>query len=109
MIQVINGKRYNTETATEVFSWWNGYSRSDSHFLSKTLYRTKNGAWFMHREGGALTEMAVSVGSNNTGGSQDIEVLTADDAYEFCEEHSGSDKEALEAIEKYFADRVVDA
>lgn len=104
MIKVIEGKRYNTEKATLVYSYWNGCSTSDFRHRSKTLYLTQSGVWFLHHEGGALTDMAVRVGNNGRGGSEDIEPVSADDAYGFLEAHSG-DPEALKAIETYFADR----
>ncbi len=107
MIQVINGKRYNTETAQLVYKHWNGYNRSDFKYRSKCLYRTKNGAWFLHHDGGALSDMAISV-SGGRGGSEAIEAIDADDAYGFLEAHS-DESEALEAIEKHFADKIVDA
>lgn len=108
MIRVIDGKRYNTETAELVYEHWNGVPRNDFKFRSKDLYRTKNGAWFIHHNGGALTDMAVSLGSGGRGGSQSIEVVDDDDAYGFLEAHS-YDSTALAVIERFFADRVVDA
>ena len=62
----------------------------------------------MHHVGGAMSDMAVSVGNNATGGSPAIEPVTADDAYGFLEAHSDDD-EALAAMEQYFADRITDA
>ena len=108
MIKVIDGKRYNTETAEKVFGYWNGCSASDFSYRTKTLYRTKNGAWFLHHKGGARTDMAVSVGNNGTGGSEDIEPVNGDDAFGFLQAHSDA-KEAVVAIDKHFADRVQDA
>jgi hypothetical protein len=108
MIKVIDGRRYNTGTAEKVFGYWNGCSRSDFRFRTKHLYRTKNGAWFLHHDGGALSDMSVSVGSNGRGGSEDIEPVNDDDAFGFLQANS-DDTEALEAIDKYFADRVQDA
>lgn len=108
MIKVIDGKRYNTETAELVFSYWNGCSRSDFRFRTKHLHRTAKGVWFFHHDGGALSDMAVSVGSNGRGGSESIEVADSEDARRFLEKNS-DDPEALSALEKYFADQVEDA
>lgn len=108
MIKVVDGKRYNTETAEKVFGYWNGCSRSDFRFRTKKLYRTKNGAWFIHHDGGALTDMAVSVGNNGTGGSEDIEPVCITDAQAFLEAHS-DDEEALAGLEKYFHEKIIDA
>lgn len=108
MIKVIDGKRYNTETAELVFWYTNGNMRTDFKYRSKALYLTKKGNWFIHHEGGALTDMAVSVGNNGWGWGEDIEPVTGDDAFGFLQAHS-DESEASEAIDKYFADRVQDA
>jgi hypothetical protein len=107
MIKVIDGKRYNTETALSVFSYWNGYGRSDFQYRTKRLYLTKKGAWFLHHEGGAMSDMAVSV-RGGRGGSEDIEPVSDDDAYGFLESHS-DEPDAQAAIDKYFHDRVIEA
>ena len=107
MIRVFDGKRYDTEKATEVYSWWNGQSTSDFGYRTKTLYQTSKGSWFLHHEGGAMTDMAVSVGNNGMGGSATIEPVSEDDAFGFLQ--SRNDKESVEAIEKHFSDRVEDA
>ena len=107
MIKIIDGKRYNTETAEKVYCHWNGYGRDDFKHRTKTLYRTAKGSWFLYHYGGAMTDMAVSNGSTTTG-SDRIEPVDDEDALGFLEAHS-DDREALEAIEKYFADDVVDA
>lgn len=108
MIRVINGKRYNTEAAQLVYEYTNGHYLSDFRFRRKDLYRTKSGAWFIHHRGGACTDMAVGIGNGATTGSETIEAVSDDDAYGFLEAHS-DDSDALAAIDKYFAARVVDA
>jgi len=108
MIKVIDGKRYNTETATLVFFHSNGAYSSDFNYRTKTLYVTKNGSWFIHHVGGPMTDMAVSVGNNGRGGSEGIEPVCGDDAYGFLEAHS-DETDAQQAIQEHFAFRVVDA
>lgn len=56
MKKIINGKMYNTETATELGNFWNGLSTNDFRNLSETLYRKKNGEFFLYGQGGAMTE-----------------------------------------------------
>ena len=108
MIRVIDGLRYNTETAQQVYDYSNGRMTSDFGYRSKTLYRTSKGAWFIHHVGGALTDMSVSVGNNGRGGSADIEPVCENDAYGFLEAHS-DDSEAMAAIEKFYSDRIQEA
>jgi len=104
MKKIINGYRYDTDTATLVHSWTNGRYSNDFRFRRKDLYLTRAGNWFLHHEGGPLTDMAVSVGSNSTSGSEDIEPVTAEQAFRFLCSHDGE-----EAAEKYFAHKIVDA
>ena len=107
-LAVIDGKRYDTTKATAIFENSNGHFVTDFKYRSKTLYRTAKGAWFIHHVGGALTDMAVRVGNNGSGGSEDIEAIDGEDAYGFLEAHS-DDEEAVEAIDRFFSDQVEDA
>jgi hypothetical protein len=95
MKKIIDGKRYDTETAEYVYRWDNGRFSTDFRYYFKVLYRTQKGAWFIYHDGGALIDT-------------DIEVVSADDAYEFLAEHS-EDTDAHEVIEQYFSDRVQEA
>ena len=74
MIKVIDGKRYSTETAALVYEYWNLLGPTDFRFRTKDLYRTDKGVWFIHHQGGPMTDMAVNVGSGSRGGSECIEV-----------------------------------
>lgn len=93
MKKVIGGKLYNTDTAELVGEWSNGHFRSDFHYCSEDLYRTKKGSWFIHGEGGALSKYAESHGNNRTNGEA-IEVVTQDEALEWCERHLNPDEYA---------------
>lgn len=108
MIKVIDGKRYNSDTATCIFQHTNGKYDSDFSYRSKTLYQTAKGAFFLLHYGGAMSDMSVPVGNNGRGGSADIEPVSDDDAFGFLEAHSDDD-DAMAAIEKFFADRVEEA
>lgn len=103
MRRVIDGKRYDTETAQEVHAWDNGRYQSDFRYRAKSLFRTAKGAWFIYHEGGAMTDMARTVGDASAAGA-DIEPVTDRDALAFLESHGGE-----EAIELVFADQVADA
>ena len=54
-----------------------------------------------------MSDMAVSIG-NGSSGSSDITPCTVEEAYEFLENNS-DDSEALEALENYFAEKIVEA
>ena len=104
MKKVINGKMYNTETAELIHDWDNGRFSNDFRYRTKTLYRTKKGAWFIRHEGGPMTDMAVSCGSNSTSGSADIEPISKEDAFRFLCTHDGTEK-----AEEYFPEMIEEA
>ncbi len=103
MKKIINGKVYNTETATLIANYHNNLGRGDFNFLDEDLYRTKKGAWFIAGEGGARSKYAVYNGNFNAGGS-DIETLSENEAYEWLEAHEKTD-----IIEELFPDRIEEA
>jgi hypothetical protein len=103
MIQIIDGKRYNTETATKIAQYHNGLGRSDFRSIEETLYLSPKGNWFVQYWGGAATQYAESSG-NSRYGSSGIRPLSIDEAYEWVEAHA-----APETVEKYFADRIQEA
>ena len=86
MKQVIDGKRYDTETAERVAYDDNSLPVNDFNNWDETLYRTKNGRWFVHGRGGPLTRYAEPVGNGWTGG-QEIRPLTETQARTWCEHH----------------------
>lgn len=95
MKKIINGRKYDTETAKEVGYWSNGYPCSDFNHCEETLYLKKTGEYFLYGEGGALTEYARSVCGGSTGGSRIIP-MTEDGAKEWAMEHLECDEyEAL--------------
>ena len=79
MKQIIDGKRYDTETAEqigrEVFS-----TPNDFEYWEETLFRTQKGNFFFHGEGGAGSRYAKSLGNRITGGSCRIWKATEEEA-----------------------------
>jgi hypothetical protein len=51
MKKIIDGKRYNTETAEEIANYENTWNCQDFGYYSETLYKTKKGAYFLYGEG----------------------------------------------------------
>ena len=62
MKKIINGKKYDTETATKIGEYSNGYSTSDFHYIDETLYRKKTGEFFLYGEGGPMTRYSHACG-----------------------------------------------
>ena len=104
MKKIIDGKRYDTETATHIANFDNGLSRGDFRWLDEDLYQTPKGNWFIHGTGGAMTSWREAEGQNSWAGGEGIRPLTAEEAREWCE-CFGKTK----VIETYFADQIEDA
>lgn len=86
MKKIINNKVYNTSTAVEVGSWWNGSPSTSFGFFKETLYRKKTGEYFLHGEGGARTQYAVYTCGMWCDGEK-ITPLAYDAARQWAEEH----------------------
>jgi len=84
MKKVINSKRYNTKTATEIANWYSGHSRMDANYCDESLFRTKNGLYFLLGSGGAFSKYAERSGSGWTA-SEDIIAMTEDEAMKWLE------------------------
>ena len=103
MKRIIDGKRYNTETAQEVATSWNGYARNDFNFCEETLYRTPRGNWFIYGNGGPMSPYNRSVG-DLTAGDERIVPVDAERARSWLE-----NADEAEALEKWFPDQIEDA
>lgn len=86
MKKVIDGKMYNTETATEISSAGNSLGRGDFRHYYETLYRTKKGAFFLYGEGGPMTKYGQPCGDMTEGGDGFF-VLSNREALSWCERH----------------------
>jgi len=103
MKQVIDGKLYNTETATKIGSYWNGLSTSDFRRVSEELYRTKSGNYFLAGTGGPLTPYAESNGESSWGSSRIIP-LSKEEAFEWAQQRLSTDE-----VLKVFPDMIEEA
>ena len=104
MKRIINNKRYDTATATEIASWENGFSSNDFHYCEETLYRTKNGAFFLVGEGGALSAYSQSCGSNSRCGGSELLPFSEKETREWLEDH-----EHVDELERFFSSEITDA
>lgn len=93
MKKVINGRKYDTDTAREIAYWNNGRSDRDFSLIEKTLYRKKTGEFFLYIYGGPETEYGSEEpsGQSWTGGSR-IEPISYDTGIKFAEENMSADK-----------------
>ena len=101
MKQVINGKVYNTDTATLICEAGSRtHSRSDFAYEDSSLYVTKKGAYFIAGEGGPMSRFAHDTGNGKTGGSG-IVTVSREEALSLAERNGDND-----IIEEHFADMI---
>lgn len=103
MKAIIDGKRYNTETAIKIGSDSYGSGR-DFHAWEATLYKTKNGNYFLAGSGGAMSSYGKQIGQNQWGGGSRIDPMTRTEAFEWSQEHLSPTQ-----VEEYFGDMLEDA
>lgn len=96
MKKIINGRRYDTDTARCVAEWSNGYEQSSFSYVVEKMYLKQNGEFFLHGVGGAKTQYAERVGNNMWGSGESISPLTYQEAEKWAEEHlSGDEYESI--------------
>ena len=91
MKKIINGKRYDTESAQLLAEWDNGYGTNDFKYCAENLYRKKTGEYFLYGEGGALTIYAEDRGNMKCDG-ESIMPVSAEGARDWVEAHCDGDK-----------------
>ena len=98
MKQIIDGKVYNTETATEIgHDSYNG-SCTDFQWWDETLYRTKKGQHFLAGKGGPRSHWSEAVGYGGYSGGSGIRLLSDEQARRWAEKHLN-----IEQIEAAFS------
>ncbi|MBO6350070.1 hypothetical protein EY688_13075 [Enterococcus casseliflavus] len=86
MKKIIEGKLYNTETATLIAEYRKG-NRTDFNGIEEEVYKTKKGQYFMYFWGGALTEYREEVSHRNYSDNEDIKLITEKEAKKFAMKH----------------------
>lgn len=92
MKKVINNKLYNTESARELGTWSNMADVRNFSWYCETLYQKRTGEYFLHGEGGPMTQYAETIGQNSWSGGQRIMPLSVEKAREWAEEHLDADE-----------------
>jgi hypothetical protein len=91
MKKIINGKRYDTNTAKMVGETSYG-NWGDFDFWSEELYQKKTGEFFLYGIGGAMSRYAQRISQNQWGGGEQIIPLTPAEAQEWAEKYLDADK-----------------
>ena len=102
MKRIIDGKTYNTETATLVCEWSEGYL-NDHKMYQEGIYITKNGRWFRAGAGGPASMYARQVDNSYIGGNG-IFPMTEEEVMHYLETRN-----QVEALETHFAHRIEEA
>ena len=102
MKKIVDGKRYDTETAEEIAYHSNDLPTNDFNWYEERLFRTQKGNWFIAGEGGAASRYSKSCGNNGSCGGSDLTPIPMIEAREWLERN-----DEIEALEKYFT--IVDA
>jgi len=87
MKAVKNGKLYDTEAATPIAEYWNGYDSGNFKYVEENLYKTRRGKFFLAAKGGALSAYAEECGNMKCAGSALIP-MSDDDALAWCERNA---------------------
>lgn len=90
MKKIIDNKKYNTETANLIGRWGSGYKCSDFRVCEESLYKKKNGEYFLHGAGGPMSKYSVSRGNGITGGEA-IHPLTLAEAKDWGQKNLDAD------------------
>lgn len=91
MRKIINGRKYDTDTATRIAEWENTIDVRDFSHYSETLYRKRNGEYFIFGSGNAGSRYSTRVEQNTWSGGQNIAPLSYDAAREWAETHLDAD------------------
>lgn len=96
MEKIINGKRYNTETAELIAERTNNLRSFD--YIHEELYRKRTGEFFISGEGGARSKYARRIEQNTWSDGWALVPITDEEAKTWLEEHSDA-----ETYERCFA------
>ena len=100
MKKIINGKRYDTETAEEIGFWRTERSVTDFSYCEETLYRKRTREFFLYGEGGPSSPYAIEL-YGMMGAGEAIVPLTEDEAKTWVEQKLDADTyEALFTVEE---------
>ncbi len=97
MEKIINGKRYNTDTATFIGTGSSSYPVNDFNYWEEQLYVKRTGEFFLYGWGNAASKYSQSVGQNSWTGGEKIQPLSYESARKWAEYHLLADE-----FEKYF-------
>ena len=94
MKKIINGKKYDTDTANKLAYYSNGLSISDFNHKYEALYVKRTGEYFLYGLGGAMTEYREVCGDGSFCGGEDIKPLSESEAKAWVEKYANYEYES---------------
>lgn len=96
MHKVINGKKYNTDTAKLLGTWCAECGSTDYKYFEEYLYRTKSGNFFIYGEGGPDSPYRQQIEYCTWTGGESIIPISFEQAQRWAEKHlDGDEYEAI--------------
>lgn len=92
MKKIINGKRYDTDTAQRMAAAYSAATPGDFSYWEEYLYKKRTGEFFIYGEGGPASRYRERVELNNWSGGSAIRPLSYDEAKAWAEEHLDGDE-----------------
>lgn len=92
MKTIIDSKKYDTETAVKVGYYDNNLSQSDFRWYVETLYRKRNGEFFLYGKGGGLSPYAHYFSDRTRCEGKKIVPMSDTEAKRWCEQHLSYDE-----------------
>lgn len=96
MKKYIQGRKFDTSTAKQVWTKNNGFGVNALNYTEETLYLKKSGVYFLYQKSGPLGDFAIKKGQENVG-RELITPLTYKEALKWA-----SNKIPSEIFSKYF-------
>lgn len=92
MHKVINGKKYNTDTAKLLGTWCAECGSTDFNYFAESLYRSKSGNFFIYGKGGPDPPYRQQVEYSTWTGGESIIPISFEQAQKWAEKHLDDDE-----------------
>ncbi len=104
--KIVDGLLYDSDNKGNefIFERYSNCSMGDFHYYEETLYRTKNGNWFLHGNGNAASKYAKPFGDNQSGPGENIIPLSVGQAFKYLSEYC-----EIDLLEEYFPGLIKEA
>lgn len=92
MKKIINGRRYDTDTAQKIAEYDDGRGVRDFAHVAETLYQKRTGEFFLYGIGGPASWCAHACPTGGYDSGEKIKPLSEEDARRWCEDRLDADE-----------------